>query len=77
MLVERHLAQFLRIPPHEILVFLTNFFLPKRDNFMGGKKPFFLFPFFSTLVRVFAWLYANTPASGPNRVKYRMICNQL
>ena len=39
------LTQFVRVPPNEILVFLTKFifFSPKRDNFMGWKA-YYPFP---------------------------------
>ena len=44
LLLARLLAQFVRVPPYEILVFLTVFiFSPKRDNFMV-KRPAALFP---------------------------------
>ena len=67
--VERHLTQFIWVSPYEILVFLMNFIF---QIILWGKKRTALFQnhiwekssFFSTLVRVFARLYANMQQGG-------------
>ena len=68
-MVERHLPQFVRVHPYEILVFLMNFIFFRRNEItLWGKKHIALFQthnwekssFFNMFVRVFARLYANT-----------------
>ena len=84
LLVERHLTQFVRVLPYEIILFLMNFiFSPRNKKISCGKKHTVLFQthnwekssFFSRLIRVFSRLYPNTwqgghnvPPAGPNRV---------
>ena len=66
---KRRLTQFVRVPPYEILVFLTNFiFFRQKEITLWGQKRTALFQtynweksiFFKALERVFAEIYARS-----------------
>ena len=88
LLVERRLTQFVRVPPYEISVVLTNFIFFRWNAMISwGKKHTALFQthnwekssFFSTLVLVFATVYANTWQFDTRHVnqKPKLILNSM